>query len=227
MATSTQEYGTTKATSEAAIDLAQLDVEAKDVSLAKPESMRQLLLRRFIRHRLAVLGLIMLLLITLSAIAAPLYKHDPEAISLRSKLEPPSWEHPMGTDDLGRDLLARVLYGGRISLAVGVFATGLALLVGTAVGALSGFYGGLIDNALMRLTDLFLSFPSLFVLILLGAMIRDTPLAAYRGGLATIVLVIAVLSWMVTARLVRATFLSLAGVTCHPPSPPPLHLKMT
>jgi peptide/nickel transport system permease protein len=209
MATSTQEYGTTKATSEAAIDLAQLDVEAKDVSLAKPESMRQLLLRRFIRHRLAVLGLIMLLLITLSAIAAPLYKHDPEAISLRSKLEPPSWEHPMGTDDLGRDLLARVLYGGRISLAVGVFATGLALLVGTAVGALSGFYGGLIDNALMRLTDLFLSFPSLFVLILLGAMIRDTPLAAYRGGLATIVLVIAVLSWMVTARLVRATFLSL------------------
>lgn len=193
----------------ATLNLELLDAEAGDVSLAKPENMRQLLLRRFLRHRLAVLGLIVLTLITLSAIAAPLYKHDPEAISLRSKLEPPSWEHPMGTDDLGRDLLARILYGGRISLAVGVFATGLALLTGTLIGALSGYYGGLVDNGLMRLTDLFLSFPSLFVLILLGAMIRDTPLAEYQGGLATIVIVIAVLSWMVTARLVRATFLSL------------------
>ena len=196
-------------TTDSTIDPALLDPDVKDISLAKPESMRQILLRRFLRHRLAVTGLIVLALITLSAVAAPLYKHDPEAISLRSKLEPPSWEHPMGTDDLGRDLLARILYGGRISLAVGVFATGLALFAGTVVGALAGFYGGIIDNALMRLTDLFLSFPSLFVLILLGAMIRDTPLAEYQGGLLTIVIVIAVLSWMVTARLVRATFLSL------------------
>lgn len=209
MATSTPEFGMTETTTIPPTNLLLLDAEAGDVSLAKPESMRQILLRRFLRHRLAVLGLIILALITFSAIAAPLYKHDPEAISLRNKLEPPSWEHPMGTDDLGRDLLARILYGGRISLAVGVFATGLALFVGTIVGALSGYYGGMIDNGLMRLTDLFLSFPSLFVLILLGAVIRDTPLAEYQGGLATIIIVIAVLSWMVTARLVRATFLSL------------------
>ncbi|MCA9950498.1 MAG: ABC transporter permease [Anaerolineales bacterium] len=186
-----------------------LDDEAADVSLAKPESVRRLILRRFMRHRLAVLGLIMLAVIFLSALAAPLYKYDPEDISLRDKLQPPSLEHPMGTDDLGRDLMARILYGGRISLAVGVFATGIALLVGTIVGAFAGYYGGVVDNGLMRVTDLFLSFPSLFVLILLGAMIRDTPLAEFRGGLATIVIVIAVLSWMVTARLVRATFLYL------------------
>jgi peptide/nickel transport system permease protein len=115
----------------------------------------------------------------------------------------------MGTDDLGRDLLARILYGGRVSMAVGLLSTAVALIIGTFVGALAGFYGGWLDNALMRFTDLFLSVPSLFVLILLSAMIRDTPLAAFRGGLVTIVVVIAVLSWMVTARLVRATFLSL------------------
>jgi peptide/nickel transport system permease protein len=151
----------------------------------------------------------MLTLLTVAAIAAPLYPYDPEDISLREKLDPPSTTHLMGTDDLGRDLLARILYGGRVSMAVGLLSTAVALIIGTFVGALAGFYGGWLDNALMRFTDLFLSFPSLFVLILLSAMIRDTPLAAFRGGLVTIVVVIAVLSWMVTARLVRATFLSL------------------
>ena len=96
----------TETTTNPTLNPALLDTDAANVSLARPESMRQILLRRFLRHRLAVMGLIVLALITLSAVAAPLYKHDPEAISLRSKLEPPSWEHPMGTDDLGRDLLA-------------------------------------------------------------------------------------------------------------------------
>ncbi len=209
MGTSIPEFAMTEIPTKSTPTPVLLDDEAADVSLAKPESVRRLILRRFMRHRLAVLGLIMLAVIFLSALAAPLYKYDPEDISLRDKLQPPSLEHPMGTDDLGRDLMARILYGGRISLAVGVFATGIALLVGTIVGAFAGYYGGVVDNGLMRVTDLFLSFPSLFVLILLGAMIRDTPLAEFRGGLATIVIVIAVLSWMVTARLVRATFLYL------------------
>lgn len=209
MGTSIPEFAMTEIPTKSTPIPVLLDDEAADVSLAKPESVRRLILRRFMRHRLAVLGLIMLAVIFLSALAAPLYKYDPEDISLRDKLQPPSLEHPMGTDDLGRDLMARILYGGRISLAVGVFATGIALLVGTIVGAFAGYYGGVVDNGLMRVTDLFLSFPSLFVLILLGAMIRDTPLAEFRGGLATIVIVIAVLSWMVTARLVRATFLYL------------------
>ena len=189
--------------------IATLDPGAKNTDLAKPESIRHLIFRRFMKHKLAVLGLVILTVITLSSIAAPLYKYDPEEISLRNKLQPPSLEHPMGTDDLGRDLMARILYGGRISLIIGVSVTMLALIFGTIVGALSGYYGGITDNSLMRITDLFLSFPSLFVLILLGAMTSDTPLAKYRGGLFTIVIVIAILSWMVTARLVRATFLSL------------------
>lgn len=190
-------------------DATELDTEVKEATSKKPESVRRLILRRFLRHRLAVLGLTVLVLLTLSAIAAPLYPYDPEDINLRAKLEPPSADHLMGTDDLGRDLMARILYGGRISMTVGLLSTGAALLIGTFIGAVAGFYGTWLDNLLMRLTDLFLSFPSLFVLILLSAMIRDTPLAAFRGGLVTIVLVIAVLSWMVTARLVRATFLSL------------------
>lgn len=179
-----------------------------EVGAVKSESYGQLILRRFLRHRLAVVSMILLILIMISALLAPLYPHDPEKINLRAKLEPPSLSHPMGTDDLGRDMLARVLYGGRVSLAVGLFASLLSLIFGTLVGALAGFYGGWLDNLLMRMTDVFLSFPSLFVLILLGAMIRDTPLAKYQGGLPTIILVISILAWMTTARLVRASFLT-------------------
>lgn len=173
------------------------------------ESFSQLIFRRFLRHRLAIFGLIMLAVIAGLALYAPSYRYDPESISLLERLKPPSAEHWMGTDDLGRDLFARVIAGGRISLAVGLLATGLSLMFGTLVGAIAGYFGGWVDNALMRFTDVFLSFPSLFVLILLGAMIRDTPLAKFQGGLITIILVIAVLSWMTTARLVRGTFLSL------------------
>jgi peptide/nickel transport system permease protein len=171
--------------------------------------MKRLILARFLRHRLAVIGLTGLLLLALAALALPLYPYDPEAIDLLNKFEPPSLTHPMGTDELGRDVLARILAGGRVSLSVGILATALALLIGTLVGAFAGFYGGRLDNALMRLTDTFLSFPSLFVLIILGAIIRDIDLFEAGGSVPTIIVVIAVLSWMTLARLVRATFLSL------------------
>ena len=173
------------------------------------ESMTMRIIRRFLRHRLAVSGLIVLILLIAGALLAPNYRYDPEKINLRARLEPPSLEHLMGTDDLGRDMLARVLYGGRVSLTVGLLATSLSLVLGTLVGLLAGFYGRWIDSLLMRGTDMFLSFPSLFVLIMLGAMLRDTELAAFRGGLFVIVAAIALLSWMTTARLVRATVLSL------------------
>lgn len=176
---------------------------------AKYRTMTRLILERFWQHQLAVTGLVVLMALTLGALALPLYPYDPEEISLLDKFDPPSLTHPMGTDDLGRDVLARILAGGRVSLAVGLLATGLALVIGTLIGAFAGFYGGWIDNGLMRLTDTFLSFPSLFVLIILGTIIRDTPLIEASGGVPTIIVVIAILSWMTLARLVRATFLSL------------------
>ena len=171
-----------------------------------------LIFRRFLRHRLAVVSIVILCLLAAGALLAPSLAPDPDKINLKQKLLPPSWTHPMGTDDLGREQLSRILYGGRISLSVGLLATSLSLLLGSAIGVLAGYIGGWLDNWLMRLTDMFLSFPSLFVLILLGALLRDTPLASYGGGLFIIVFVIALLSWMSTARLVRGTVLSIRSM---------------
>lgn len=116
----------------------------------------------------------------------------------------------MGTDALGRDLLTRVLYGGRISLVVGLLVVAISLAIGVPIGALAGFYGGRVDSILMRLTDIFLSMPAFLVLILLSAILRevDAPLFE-RNNVLTIGLVIGVLSWMTFARLVRAAFLTI------------------
>jgi peptide/nickel transport system permease protein len=116
----------------------------------------------------------------------------------------------MGTDALGRDLLTRVLYGGRISLTVGLLVVAISLAIGVPIGALAGFYGGRLDSILMRLTDMFLSLPAFLVLILLSAILRevDAPLFE-RNNVLTIGLVIGVLSWMTFARLVRAAFLTI------------------
>lgn len=175
-------------------------------------SFSTLLLRRFLRHRPAVVSMLILCLLVASAILAPNLSSDPDKVNLNQKFQAPSLTHPMGTDGLGREQLARILYGGRISLTVGVLATSLSLLFGTAIGLVAGYSGRWLDNGLMRITDMFLSFPSLFVLILLGALLSDTPLATYGGGLLIIVLVIGLLSWMPTARLVRGTVLSIRSM---------------
>jgi peptide/nickel transport system permease protein len=129
------------------------------------------------------------------------------------RLQPPSRGHIMGTDELGRDLLTRIFYGGRVSLSIGVMAMALAVFFGALVGGLAGFYGGWVDNVLMRFTDMMLAFPQLFILIILALALRDLPIEALRGtafaSIFSIVLVIAVLAWMQVARLVRASFLSL------------------
>jgi len=165
---------------------------------------------RFRRHPGAIAGTIVLGVIIVAVLLAPLSPYDPEASDLSARFQPPSLQHPMGTDALGRDLLTRVLYGGRVSLTVGFLVVAISLAIGVPIGALAGFYGGRLDSILMRLTDIFLSMPAFLVLILLSAILRevDAPLFE-RNNVLTIAVVIGVLSWMTFSRLVRAAFLTI------------------
>src|SRR5213595_2781960 len=128
-------------------------------------------------------------------------------IDFSAMLKGPSWAHPLGTDDLGQDLLARMLYGGRISLAVGIAAMLIAIVIGVAVGAAAGHFGGATDHTLMRVTDLFISLPQLPLLLLIVYLFRDSlkkTLGPETGVFVLIVAVIGGLRWMPVARLVRA-----------------------
>jgi peptide/nickel transport system permease protein len=169
--------------------------------------------RRFRKHRLALFGSTVLVMMTLAVLAGPFFYRVPiDEIDFKAKLKGPSRAHPLGTDDLGQDLLARMLYGGRISLAVGVAAMLISISIGTTVGALAGQVGGPLDHILMRLTDLFLSLPQLPLLLLIVYLFRDAlkgALGPEAGVFVMIVAVIAGLRWMPVARLVRAQFLSL------------------
>ena len=178
-----------------------------------PESLTADAWRRFRRHPLAMLGAVMLGIMVFAVLVGPfIYRAPINEIDFKTKLKTPSWAHPMGTDDLGQDLLARMLYGGRISLAVGVVAMLIGITVGTAVGAVSGQAGGTMDNALMRVTDLFLALPRLPLLLLIVYLFRNgltKALGPEAGVFIMIVVVIGGLGWMPVARLVRAQFLSL------------------
>jgi peptide/nickel transport system permease protein len=169
--------------------------------------------RRFRRHRLATFGAVVLVVMVVAVLVGPfVYRVPIDEIDFKAKLKAPSWAHPLGTDDLGQDLLARILYGGRISLAVGVAAMLIALTIGVSVGAAAGHFGGALDHTLMRLTDLFLSLPQLPLLLLIVYLFRDTLkrlLGPEAGVFIMIVVVIGGLRWMPVARLVRAQFLSL------------------
>jgi len=169
--------------------------------------------RRFVKHRLAMVGLVLLATMALAVVAGPLvYRVPIDAIDFKAKLKAPSWVHPMGTDDLGQDVLARMLYGGRISLAVGIISMLIAITLGVLIGAIAGQLGGTTDHVLMRITDLFLSLPGLPLLLLIVYLFRDSLrkfLGPEVGVFILIVAVIGGLRWMTVARLVRAQFLSL------------------
>src|SRR5437762_8737595 len=172
--------------------------------------------RRFRRHRLAVASLAVLALMILAVAAGPLVWQIPiNDIDFGARLAGPSWAHPFGTDDLGQDLFARMLYGGRISLSVGLSAMAVAVVVGIIVGSIAGISRGWVDAGLMWLTDLFLSLPALPVLLLLIYLFRD-PLKQLVGPelgvFFLIVVVIGGFRWMPVARLVRAQFLSLREI---------------
>jgi len=177
------------------------------------QSMRSEAWRRFRKHRLASVGAAILVVMVIAVVAGPfVYRVPIDEIDFKAKLKAPSWAHPLGTDDLGQDLLARMLYGGRISLAVGVVAMLIAITAGTMIGAIAGQMGGSVDHVLMRFTDLFLSLPQLPLLLLLAYLFRDAlkkALGPEMGVFMLMVVVIGGLRWMPVARLVRAQFLSL------------------
>ena len=169
--------------------------------------------RRFRKHRLAVASAAVLLLLILGVVLGPLYWTVPiDEIDFGAALQGPSLDHPLGTDDLGQDLLARVLYGGRISLAVGFMAMLVAVGLGILVGSTAGMAGGKVDAALMWVTDLFLSLPQLPLLLLIIYLFRESlkdVVGAEMGVFILIVSVIGAFNWMPVARLVRAQFFSL------------------
>jgi len=169
--------------------------------------------RRFRRHRLALAGALILGVLAFAVVFGPwIWAVQINEIDFTARLQSPSWRHPLGTDDLGQDLLARMLYGGRISLAVGLAAMLIAVVVGVIIGAIAGMSRGSVDAALMWLTDLFLSLPQLPLLLLIIYLFRDSlkALVGTEGGIfILIVAVIGGFRWMPVARLVRAQFLSL------------------
>ncbi|MEI7770444.1 MAG: ABC transporter permease [Chloroflexales bacterium] len=169
--------------------------------------------RQFRRHHLAMVGLVVLSLIVLGTLIGPLiYTTRYDTVDFAAASQGLSWAHPFGTNDMGQDILARVLSGGRISVAVGALAMLVTILLGTLIGALAGFFGGTLDGLLMRLTDVFLALPQLPLLMLIIYLFRApvTKLAGPEAGVfLLIVLIIGGLNWMPLARLVRASFLSL------------------
>ena len=165
-------------------------------------SLRNIFWKRFKTNRLAVAGGIIVLALFFVAIFAPLLSpYNPNDIDRKHVLDPPGLQHPFGTDDLGRDILSRMIWGAHISLSVGFVAVGIATIIGMVVGALSGYYGGWTDRIIMRFIDIMLTIPTFFLILAVIAFIG--------AGIWNIMIVIGATSWMGVARLVRAEFLSI------------------
>jgi peptide/nickel transport system permease protein len=159
--------------------------------------------RRFRRHRQAILGLALIVLLTGTALLAPAiapYDPDAQVDIVATRYQAPSASHPMGTDRFGRDIFSRVLYGARISLSIGFLAVLIAITLGTAIGAIAGFFGGRLDSVLMRGVDLLLSFPRLVLLVVLVAL--------FEPSIALVTLVLGLTGWMGVSRIVRGQVLT-------------------
>ncbi len=164
--------------------------------------MGNLFWRRFKKNKLAVFGgIVVVFLFTIAVFAPVLTPYDPNSINVLNILEPPGFKHPFGTDDLGRDILSRIIWGSRISLSVGFVAVGISTFIGVILGAITGYYGGWVDRVIMRFVDIMLSIPTFFLLLAVIAFLEP--------GIINIMIVIGLTSWMGVTRLVRAEFLSL------------------
>ncbi len=187
--------------------------------MTRPQSVSRRMWRRFLRHRLAVASLLVLLLMSLASVGAPVVESafglDARTANLFAQFQPPSLEHPLGTDEIGRDLLARLLRGGQVSLAVALAAALASAVIGTAIGLFAGYYGGRLDATLMRFTDGVIALPLLPLLIVLAAVdlsklgLPDAMTQSENVSLYRIVLIISVVGWTTVARLVRAETLTL------------------
>jgi peptide/nickel transport system permease protein len=162
---------------------------------------REVLWQRLRHNRMAMVGASIVLVMFLLAAITPLLGRDPGAIDIAQRLQAPNWSHPLGTDDLGRDVLTRILYGARISLLVGFVAVGIATAIGIFLGALAGFYGRWVDTLLMRFVDIMLCFPTFFLILAVIAFLDPS--------IWNIMIIIGLTGWMGVARLVRAEFLTL------------------
>ncbi len=183
------------------------------------ESIGRRMWRRFLRHRLAVASALFLLLLSVIAFAAPLSESllgfDGEQVDLLSRMAPPSITHPLGTDELGRDMLIRLSYGGQVSLAVAMVAAVFSAIIGTLLGLMAGYFGGRLDSLLMRFTDGVISLPLLPLLIVLAAVdleklgLPSEIANSENAALYRIIVIIALVGWTTVARLVRAETLAL------------------
>ena len=187
-------------------------------SLERPRSQWADVWDQFKHHRGAMTALVVLILLVLFVVVGPLiwridpaYVNPDAAAMIKSRNKPPSWSNPLGTDQLGRDMLARMMAGGKVSLAVGFVAMAISMLIGSTVGVLAGYFKRL-DNPLMRLTDLFLALPLLPLLLVLVMLFRDTLASMFgpeAGTFLLIVFAIGVTSWMHSARIVRGQVLTI------------------
>jgi peptide/nickel transport system permease protein len=185
--------------------------------LAPPLSLGELTWRRFRRHKMALFGAVVLILLFLYSFGGALFVSEDYAnlTDTTLRLQPPSAEHPFGTDTVGRDILARTLYGGQISLLIGIAAVLVETIVGILIGAIAGFYGGFLDSLLMRMTEAVVTIPQLFLLLVMAKFfagrVPNIVLLGrtFSGSVVVIVLIIGLTSWPYLARIVRAEFLSL------------------
>jgi peptide/nickel transport system permease protein len=190
---------------------------ASDEVEAPPLTPRQLVWRRFRRHKMALGGVVMLVLLILYAVGGTFWFSEADAnyTDTRLRLQAPSADHPFGTDTVGRDILARAIYGGQISLLIGLSAVIVEVIVGVLVGAIAGYYGGWIDSVLMRFTEAMFNIPSIPLLLVMSKFfagkIPTVQLLGrtFSGSVVVIIAIIGLTSWMYLARIVRANFLSL------------------
>lgn len=165
-------------------------------------SLREISFRKFINNKLAVMGLIIIIIMTVLSICAPLLtSYEVSETDLYNTRSAPDKEHLLGTDDVGRDVFTRLLYGGRISILVGILAMAVQLLIGVTVGSIAGYYGGIVDTIIMRIIDTIMCFPFFVIAIALAAVLG--------GSIKNLILIIGLLMWPSIARIVRAEILSL------------------